>query len=292
MAVLRGVTITGHDPAYTADAINLSRALERLVELFHIGDDLRFTSRTSRILGRSDVGDGRLGELLRSQRGYIGIDAGHRLACPAHPHSPVYRRERAHGACCNESRTSPRWLFPSVIIRRKDRLRYYDALAESDLGGNLELIAELIVGRAKDALRDHERTATAQHSTAQQGYDIIQAKLHKAQERQAAIWNDAVSLLFSLLEEALEAAAGAIGHVSTRWYDAELSIDDYAALSQADSTAHSWLFRIDVDVPGLFGRRFLAWTGFRSCEIKNSYALFQIPPVIECGSKTISSHPV
>ena len=33
MAVLRGITITGHDPAYSADAINLSRALEHMVEL-------------------------------------------------------------------------------------------------------------------------------------------------------------------------------------------------------------------------------------------------------------------
>ena len=51
--------------------------------------------------------------------------------------------------------------LPSVIIRRKDRLRYYEALAESDTGGDLGPISELILARAEDALRDLERTAAA-----------------------------------------------------------------------------------------------------------------------------------
>lgn len=33
MAVMKGVTIAGHDPAYSKDAVNLSMALERMVEL-------------------------------------------------------------------------------------------------------------------------------------------------------------------------------------------------------------------------------------------------------------------
>lgn len=33
LAVKKGVTITGHDPAYSKDAVNLSKALERMVEL-------------------------------------------------------------------------------------------------------------------------------------------------------------------------------------------------------------------------------------------------------------------
>ena len=64
--------------------------------------------------------------------------------------------------------------LPSVIIRRKDRLRYYEALAESDQGVDLGLIAELILTRATDALRDLERAAKAH-----QGYDLVQARLRK-----------------------------------------------------------------------------------------------------------------
>ena len=153
--------------------------------------------------------------------------------------------------------------LPSVIIRRKDRLRYYDALAESDLGGDLEPISELILARAEDALRDLERAAKRH-----QGYNLAQTKLRKAQERRAAIWNDSVRLLFSLVSDALDSVVGDMGHVSTRWYDAELSVEDYAVLSQRDSAGNSWLFRIDAEVPGLGENRLLAWTGYRSYEME------------------------
>ena len=43
--------------------------------------------------------------------------------------------------------------LPSVIIRRKDRLRYYEALADSDAGGDLGLVAELVLARAADAVK-------------------------------------------------------------------------------------------------------------------------------------------
>ena len=154
--------------------------------------------------------------------------------------------------------------LPSAIIRRKDRLRYYDALAESDLGGDLEPVSELILARAEDALRDLERAAR-RHA----GYDAEQERLRKAQARRVAIWNDAVSLLFSLITDAIESAVGDTGHVSTRWYDAELSVGDYAALCEGDSAGNAWLFRIDVDIPGLDHDRYLAWTGFRSFEMKD-----------------------
>ena len=149
--------------------------------------------------------------------------------------------------------------LPSVILRRKDRLRYYEALAESDLGGDLGPISELILARAEDALRELERKATAH-----EGYDRAQAQLRRAQERQVAIWNDAVQLLFSLVDDALDAAIGDVGQVSTRWYEDELLVEDYAALSRGDPAGNSWLYRINVEVPALRNRRLLAWTGYRS----------------------------
>ena len=292
MAVLRGVTITGHDPAYSADAVNLSRALERLVEL---AQDPSPTS-TEQVKGLHSLILGGGAGLFRSTPVMIagspheppstwdevmsGIEDWERWSLANADASALLRAivlhawlTHIHPFTDGNGRTSRavmnlelvRGGFPSVIIRRKDRLRYYEALAESDLGGNLELIAELILLRAEDALRDLERAATAR-----QGYDKVHTKLLKAQERQAAIWNDAVRLLFSLVEDALNSSVGDRGSVSARWYDAELSVDDYAALSQSDPGANSWLFRIDADVPGLPRRRFLAWTGFRSYEVRNA----------------------
>lgn len=59
-----------------------------------------------------------------------------------------------------------------------------------------------------------------------------------------------------------------MGDVSTHWYEDELLVDDYAALSRGDPAGNSWLFRLDVDVPGVRNRRYLAWTGYRSYEMQ------------------------
>ncbi len=303
LAVDRGVTITGHDPSYTADAINLSQALERLVDL--AGDSRPTTLEQVKELHALILGAPTKSSLFRSTpviisgspheppAGWEGVmsgmedwerwsvaNAGASVLTRAivlhswltHVHPFTDGNGRTARAIMNLELV--RGGFPSVIIRRKDRLRYYDALAESDVGGNLELIAELILDRAKDALLDLERTASRQ-----QGYDVTQARLRHAQERQTAIWNEAIRLLFTLLEEALDTAVGGMGVVTTRWYDAELSTDDYAALSEADSRGNSWLFRIDVDVPGLPRRRFLAWTGFRSDELKESHNVSDGPSI-------------
>lgn len=52
--------------------------------------------------------------------------------------------------------------LPSIIIRRTDRHRYYEALAESDQGGDLGPISELILARAEDALRELDGIDTQQ----------------------------------------------------------------------------------------------------------------------------------
>ncbi|MCQ3807629.1 MAG: Fic family protein [Acidimicrobiaceae bacterium] len=303
LAVVRGITLTGHDPSYLADAINLSRALDRLVELAR--DPRPTTLEQVKELHALILGTPGGSSLFRSTPVIIsgspheppadwdgvmsGMDDWEHWSV-ANAGAPVLTRAivlhawltHIHPFTDGNGRTARaimnlelvRGGFPSVIIRRRDRLRYYDALAESDVGGNLELIAELILGRAEDALRDLERAATRH-----QGYDAPQARLRQAQERQTAIWNEAIRLLFTLIEEALDTAVGEMGDVTTRWYDAELSTDDYAALSLADSRANSWLFRIDVDVPGLPNRRFLAWTGYRSYDLKHSHNISDGPSV-------------
>ena len=288
IAVLKGITITGHDPAYSADAINLSRALERMVELAQDGSPTsldQVKELHALILGHSQ-GAG----LLRTQPVRIG-GSPHRP--PASWNQIMSEMEdwegwsisnrggqallraivlktwltHIHPFSDGNGRTSRAVMnleliragLPSIIIRRTDRPRYYEALAESDLGGDLGPISELIIARAEDALRDLERKATAH-----EGFDLVQAKLRKAQERQVAIWNDAVRLLFSLVDDALHATLDGVGEVSTRWYNDELLLDDYAALERNDPAGNSWLYRMDVNVPLLGNQRWLAWTGYRS----------------------------
>ena len=293
LAILRGVTITGHDPAYSKDAVNLSKALEYMVELARAPSPT--TLGQVKELHSLVLGDGDGAGLFRSQpvkiagsphsppaTWYEVMDAMEEWERWSRANSGSSALLRAivlhtwlthiHPFTDGNGRTSRAVLnleliragLPSLIIRHKDRLRYYEALAESDMGGDLGPISELILARAEDALRDLERTA-ARH----EGYDVAQAKLRRALGRQVAIWNDAVKLLFSLVDDALDLSVGDVGSVSTRWYEDELLLDDYAALSRGDPAGNSWLFRMDVEVPGLTGRRFLAWTGYRSYEMQD-----------------------
>ena len=303
MAVLRGITITGHDPAFAKDAVNLSRALERMVELAR--DRLPTSLDRVKELHSLILGDGPGAGLFRSQPVRIA-GSPHRPPSSwrevmsamedwdqwSHANAGASALLRAivlhtwlthiHPFTDGNGRSSRAVLnleliragLPSVIIRRKDRLRYYEALAESDLGGDLGPISELILARAEDALRDLERKAAAH-----EGYNRAQAELRRAQERQVAIWNDAVQLLFSLVDDALEATVGNVGQVSTRWYEDELLLEDYAALSRGDSAGNSWLYRINVEAPALRNRRLLAWTGYRSYEVQAWQAIGSGPSI-------------
>ncbi len=293
LAVSKGITITGHDPAYSKDAVNLSKALERMVDLAkdRSPTDLDQVKELHALI----LGDRPGAGLFRTQEVRIG-GSGHRP--PASWNEVMSAMEEWQGwSLSNDGGQAllraivlKTWLthihpfsdgngrtsravmnleliradLPSIIIRRTDRPRYYEALAKSDLGGDLGPISELILARAEDALRDLERKATAI-----EGYDRAQAELRRAQERQVAIWNDAVRLLFSLVDDALEAPLGSVGEVSTRRYHDELLLDDYAALVRGDPAGNSWLYRMDVKVPALRDRRWLAWSGYRSPQMKN-----------------------
>ena len=292
LAVLKGVTITGHDPAYSKDAVNLSKALERMVELARdkspttldqvkqlhnliLGgapDAGLFRSQPVRIAGSDHRPPESWKGVMSAMEDWEGWSSSnedsqallraivlHTWLTHVHPFTDGNGRTSRAVMNLELIRAS----LPSVIIRRKDRLRYYEALAESDLGGDLGPISELILARTEDALRELERTAAAHDS-----YDAARAKLRRAQERQAAIWNDAVRLLFSLVEDALKSMFDGSGEVSTRWYDDELTPEDYAALASEDPAGNSWLYRIDVKAHLLGERQWLAWTGYRSPEMK------------------------
>lgn len=303
LAVMKGVTITGHDPAYAKDAVNLSKALERMVEL--AGDGSPTTLDQVKELHALILGEAPGAGLFRSQPVRIA-GSDHRPPVSWKDVMSAMEEWESWSVSNKNSRALPRaavlhtWLthihpftdgngrtaravmnleliragLPSIIIRRKDRGRYYEALAESDLGGDLGLISELILARTEDALRDLERRATKI-----EGWDLARAKLRKAQEGQVAIWNNAVRLLFSLVEDTLGAALDESSEVSTRWYHDELLLEDYAALENDDPAGNSWLYRIDVKVPLLGARRWLAWTGYRSHEMKNELGIGAGPSI-------------
>ncbi len=288
LAVLKGVTISGHDPAYARDAVNLAKALDRMVELaadkeptgikqvteIHaliLGDRAGagiFRTEPIRISGSDHRPPKTWAEIMNAMEQWEEWSSAHGSAPPllravvlhtwlTHIHPFVDGNGRTARAIMNLEFI--RSGYPSVIFRKKDRIRYYEALAVSDAGGDLGEIGQLTADRCADALGALERAARAQ-----QGYDEVRLRLRDAQKRQVGIWNDAVRLLFSLTEDALQQAFGDVGTVESTWYEAELRMEDYLALLNSDSSGNSWLFRFRVKVPALGDVSYLAWTGFRS----------------------------
>lgn len=291
LAVLKGITITGHDPAYSRDAVSLANALDRISELASVPTptDIGQVHEIHALILGSRPGSGVFrsepviisGSAHRPPRTWAEImnqmEAWQAWSRRNIDVSPLLRGvvlhtwlTHVHPFIDGNGRTARALLnlelirgrYPSVIIRRKDRERYLDALGESDSGGDLGPMTELVLARAEDAFRDLVRVARVQ-----QGYDEAAQRLRALQERKVAIWNDAVKLLFSLLEDACQQTFAAAGTVRTRWYDDQLGVDDFVSLSEGIAVGHSWLFRLTIDVPGLGSREYLAWTGFRSDEM-------------------------
>ena len=201
LAVLRGVTITGHDPAYSRDAIALANALDRMQELAAIAvpTDIEQVQQVHALILGGLPGSG----MFRSEPVRIG-GSDHR---PPKTWSQImegmeqweaWSRDNTSLSSVFRAVVLHTWLthihpyidgngrtaraimnleliragLPSVIIRRKDRVRYLEALSHSDEGGDLGLISELIIERAQDSLRDLERAAARR-----QGYDEAAVRL-------------------------------------------------------------------------------------------------------------------
>lgn len=315
LAVLSGIAVTGHDPAYVRDAINLARALDRTVELAsqQRPTDIEQVKEVHALILGERPGAGTFrSEAIRIsgsdhrppktwQEVMYAMEEWERWSLANVSAPPVLRAvvlhtwlTHIHPFLDGNGRTARAIMnlefirsgYPSVILRKKDRVRYYEALAESDRGGDLGPIGQLVADRCMDALRALERAARAQ-----QGYDEVQVRLREAQKRQVGIWNDAVRLLFSLTEDALQQAFGAVGHAEITWYGAELSLEDYLALLSSDPSGNSWIFRLHVAVPAVGAASFLAWAGFRSDRLRAWNNIGAGPSIFWSVRDTVGSKP-
>jgi Fic family protein len=287
LAVAKGSTLTGHDPGYVRDAKALYDAFQRLTELARLKEPTDI-SQVKDIHGRV-LGDRPGAGLFRRERVRIsgaehvpprdwqGVMKGmeewqewSRL----HPSAPAPLRATVlhawlahiHPFIDGNGRTARaittlelvRGGYPPAIIRKKDRRRYYEALADADQG-DLAPMLDLMLARGNDALRELERTAKEE-----QGYSPVIAALRKKQQNQMVIWNKAVALLIANIEAELESRSEAGGEAHLRLWSPELESEEYIALCQGETIYDSWAFEIRVRVPGAPSITRLAWVGYRS----------------------------
>jgi len=289
LAVLKGITITGHDPAYIRDAISLDNALLRLVELAKETNnpvDIRqltelhalvlgdrkgggiFRNEPVKIRGADHTPPKTYLEVMKQMEAWekwskdncslpAPIRAAILHAWLAHIHPFIDGNGRSARAISNLELV--RAGYPPIIIKKRERGRYIDALAESDSGGDIRSFLELILEKTAGALTGLEHSAMRE-----QGYNPAQEKIRKQQEQLFRIWETSVQLLVKTIDHYIHAQIDkGNGSCSVKAFDFPLDLDDYISLCERSTVAKTWAFIVDVSIPGFARLERLAYIGFR-----------------------------
>ena len=316
LAVLKGITITGHDPAYAKDAMALDRALTRITEL------ARETKYPTDISQLHEVH-----ALLLGDRSGAGIFRKERVTIRGARHTPPKTWEQIMTMMTDwqswsaENITLPApvrsavlhaWLthvhpyidgngrisraignleliragYPPIIIKKKERDRYIEALAESDEGGDIRSFFELIFDRIEGGITGLELSAKRK-----QGFNPVVEKIRQIQERQLYIWETGVKLLASIIGHRLTQVLEPVGGTGTvRLYDSPLDLDDYLEVCGGKSVSRSWAFTVRIEIPGVSRLEKLAYIGHRSNRMHQAMS-HEGGPSLYWSSKNPASFP-
>lgn len=295
LAVLKGITVTGHDPAYTKDAIALDRALTRITE---IARDREASTNIAQVheVHALLLGDHSGAGLFRKERvtirgakhvpprtwSEVMVQMEHwqnwsrvNVTLPAPMRALVLHAwlTHIHPYIDGNGRTSRavgnleliRAGYPPIIIKKKERDRYIECLAESDDGGDIRSFAELVFDRVEGALVGLELSAKRK-----QGFDPVVEKIRIRQEKQLRIWETSVRLLASIIEHNISSELESVGGKCSAHIFAEpLDLQDYIEVCAGHPVARSWAFTLSVEVPAIPRLEKLAYIGHRSNRMYN-----------------------
>lgn len=290
LAILKGTTITGHDPAYVRDAIALDRALVRMAELAKDRSCPTNISQLHEIHG-----------LLLGDRPGAGVFRKDRVLIRGSRHMPpktwgeVMTQMEHWEKWSNDNQGLPgpirsavlhAWLahihpfidgngrtaraignleliragYPSITIKRVERDRYIESLAESDDGGDIRSFVELVFDRVEGAVVGLEHSVRLK-----QGFDPLREKIRLRQESQLRVWETSVGLLASLIELKVSSKVEAAGGTCrAKMFSGTLDIEGYQDLCNGFPIPRSWALTVTLDVPGLPRVEKLAYYGHRS----------------------------
>lgn len=316
LAVLKGITITGHDPAFVKDAMALDRALTRITELARDKThptDIQQLHEVHAIL----LGDRPGAGVFRSQRVTIRgakhtppktweqimkmmddwkkwslensslpapIRAAVMHAWLTHVHPYIDGNGRISRAIGNLELI--RAGYPPIIIKKKERERYMEALAESDEGGDLRSFIELIFDRIEGGLTGLELSAKNK-----QGFNPAIERIRQTQKKQLYIWETSVKLLASIIEHKVSQLIEPVGGTcSARLYDSPLDLDDYIEVCGGHSVPRSWAFTVRLEIPGISRLEKLAFIGHRSTKMHH-YLKQQGGPSLYWSTKNPEGFP-
>ena len=293
LAVLTGVTITGHDPGYVRDAIALDKALSRITEIAREKEPPTGITQLREVQA-----------LLLEDRPGAGIFRRERVTIRGSRHIPPkswqaimsQMEQWENWSVSNATLPAPirsmvlhAWLthvhpyidgngrtaraignleliragYPPIIIKKVERERYLDALGESDEGGDIRSFIELVFDRIEGALTGLERSASKH-----QDLNPALERIRQLQQKQLGIWEMSVRLLASIIEHnVLNKVNKPGGTCRMRVFAEPLDLQDYEDLCNGRSIPRSWAFTIQIAIPGLPTLEKLAFVGLRSSQM-------------------------
>ncbi|MBS0981443.1 Fic family protein [Acetobacter thailandicus] len=290
LAVMKGVTITGHDPGYVRDAISLDTALNRVLELARLKEvptnieqlkELHaiilgdrpgagvFRQEKVTIRGSSHTPPKTWEEIMTQMEDWEKWSIANKDA-PAPFRSSVLHAwlTHVHPFIDGNGRVSRaignleliRSGYPPIIFKRKDREQYLQALSDGDTAGDIRSFIELVFGRVDGSLTGLELSAKKSQS-----YNPVLQKIIKLQEGQLSIWSTALKLLSSIIQYQLNDHLDKVGgKADIRVFEGFLDLDDYIDLCEGRPISGGWAFILNILVPSLSKLDKLAYVQHRS----------------------------
>ena len=167
-----------------------------------------------------------------------------------------------------------RYGFPIAIISKEDRLRYYDALEQSqatDLTPFIVLLTECI----EESLEEYINAAEEQREQAEWAQSLVQKftepeKIRSQNEYE--IWRNAMELLKSYFRQTVNILNEATDYGENIYFKdfGSLEFQKYLALNAGESAKRTWFFRIDFRLKER-SARYLFFFGSGARVLRNSY---------------------
>lgn len=164
-----------------------------------------------------------------------------------------------------------RFGYPISIITREDRIRYYDALEESQVS-DLSPLMSLVIESVSETLEEYERAVEEQRGQTEWAQALVDRFTESERIRASneyEVWRGSMDLLaghFRQLVQVLNDTSGNLGQIYFKDFG-NLEYEKYLALRQGESAKKTWFFRIDF-VRGERSARYLFFFGYASVPMR------------------------
>ncbi|MFT8957578.1 MAG: Fic family protein [Gluconobacter oxydans] len=293
LAVMKGITITGHDPGYVRDAVALDKALSRVVSLARQRDTPTNIEQLKEIHS-----------LILGDRPGAGMFRSEKVTIRGSQHTPprtwqeimVQMEDWERWSIENKAAPAPfrsavlhAWLthihpfidgngrvsraignleliragYPPVIFKKKERDQYLQGLSEGDIGGDIRSFIDLVFDRVEGSLTGLELSAKKA-----QNYNPVLQKIIKQQEDQLSIWSTALKLLANIMQYHLNSDLDKVGgKADIKVFDGFLDLDDYVDLCAGRGISGGWAFILNIQIPGVSKLDKLGYVQHRSADM-------------------------